>query len=255
MKNSYAIFVLSKYFSIFIRNFVKLLYTSFCTDMNLEKKRFLYALFFPTVFVVLIGLVFACQVGLHIDLYWLGVHPGRLNGLLGILTHVFIHSDITHLLNNLLSFWILSVALFYFYRDIALRILLYSWLISGTLLWIIGRESWHIGCSDLIYCLAFFLFLSGLLRKHIPLIAISLTVVFVYGSLVWNLLPWMPDRPISWEGHLAGAVTGITLAVIFRHQGPQRPPELEGEEIDDNAPYWEEENASEEDESIANSNI
>lgn len=101
----------------------------------------------------------------------------------------------------------------------------------------------------------FFLFLSGLLRKHIPLIAISLTVVFVYGSLVWNLLPWMPDRPISWEGHLAGAVTGITLAIIFRHQGPQRPPELEDEEIDDNAPYWEEENASEEDESIANSNI
>jgi hypothetical protein len=30
---------------------------------------------------------------------------------------------------------------------------------------------------------------------------------------------------------------------------------LEGEEIDDNEPYWEEENASEEDESIANSNI
>lgn len=224
--------------------------------MNLEKKRFLYALFFPTILAIVMGLVFACQVGLHLDLFWLGVHPRRLNGLLGIFTHVFVHADVTHLLNNLLSFWVLSVALFYFYKDIALRILLYSWVLSGTLLWIIGRFSWHVGCSDLIYCLAFFLFLSGLLRRHVPLIAISLAVVFVYGSLIWNLLPWMPDMEISWEGHLSGAVSGIALAIAFRHQGPQRPADSDDEESDEDEPhYWEMNETSENDTGIADSNI
>ncbi|NCA78745.1 MAG: rhomboid family intramembrane serine protease [Sphingobacteriia bacterium] len=220
-------------------------------EANLEKKRFLYALFFPTVVAVLMSLIFICQISFKQDLFWLGIHPLHVNGLVGILSHTFIHADVVHLLNNLVSFWILSVALFYFYKDIAFRVWLLSWLMSGSLLWVIGRDSWHIGCSDLIYCMAFFLFLSGLLRKHIPLIAISLIVVFVYGGMVWNMLPWMPNMVVSWEGHLAGAVSGIVLAVVFRKQGPQRPPQKEEQEDEEDSEYWKEEDS----EDIADSNI
>jgi len=84
----------------------------------------------------------------------------------------------------------------------------------------------------LIYALAFFLCLSGFLRKHIPLVAIALVVVLFYGNMVWHVFPWQADDPVSWEGHLSGAVVGVVLALIYRKQGPQRPVKDWHEELD-----------------------
>jgi len=55
--------------------------------------------------------------------------------------------------------------------------------------------------------------------------AISILVVFLYGSLVWYMSPvWeMIEARISWEGHLSGGFSGFLCAVIFRNLGPQRP--------------------------------
>jgi hypothetical protein len=58
-------------------------------------------------------------------------------------------------------------------------------------------------------------------RKYLPLQAISLFVVFIYGSLLWGVFP--TDPQISWEGHLSGLVVGVSLAIIYRKQGPQSP--------------------------------
>ena len=91
------------------------------------------------------------------------------------------------------------------------------------ILWVIGRDSWHIGASGVIFSISFFLFFSGLLRKHIPLIAISFMVAFLYGNNVWHLFPWGKMDPVSWEGHLAGGITGVLLAFVYRKQGPQKP--------------------------------
>ena len=98
---------------------------------------------------------------------------------------------------------------------------------------IIGKPGWHIGASGLIYGLAFFLFFSGLLRKHVPLIAISLLVTFLYGGLVWNMFPQFAKATTSWEGHLSGAITGTICAIGFMRYGPQRPEPFEDEEEND----------------------
>ena len=73
-----------------------------------------------------------------------------------------------------------------------------------------------------------------MLRKYIPLVAVSLVVAFIYGSTIWSIFPfteWI-DATISWEGHLSGAISGFLLAIIYREQGPQKP-----------LPFWEEEEA------------
>lgn len=202
----------------------------------LEIRRFAISLTIPFVFIVLFWLVKLLEFYFDIQLHEYGIYPRNPESLKGILFTPFLHGDLNHLMGNTVSFFILSVTLFYFYPQIALRIFLLLYIISHVLLWIGGRESWHIGASVLIYGFASFLCISGMIRKYIPLMAISLIVIFLYGSMIWHIIPVTINDPVSWEGHLYGAITGAILSFVYRKQGPTRPPwswELEDEPIDD----------------------
>ena len=164
----------------------------------------------------------------------LGIKPGDVSGLKGIIFSPFLHTSFSHLWSNTLSLLILIWLLFYFYSRIAFSTLLYLWVLSGAVTWVIGRDSYHVGASGLVFAILFFLFFSGLFRKYIPLVAVSMIVAFIYGGTVWSIFPIteMVDASISWEGHLSGAISGLLLAVIFRMQGPQKPVETWEEEND-----------------------
>ncbi|MCP9201554.1 rhomboid family intramembrane serine protease [Gramella sp. GC03-9] len=176
---------------------------------------------FPILFVLLIWIVFWIEVRFNIDFSGFGVRPGETVGLRGILFSPFIHSDIEHLFNNTIPLFILSLALFYFYRPISWKVLLIGLVTTGLLTWIIGRPSNHIGASGIIYLLASFLFFKGIFSKYYRLVALSLIVVFIYGGMVWYVTPI--DPTISWEGHLSGMLSGLGLAVIFRQNIAETP--------------------------------
>lgn len=116
---------------------------------------------------------------------------------------------------------ILGWALFYFYRPVAIKTLFWIYIMSGFWLWISGRPSFHIGASGIIYGLTAFLFFSGFFRREKKVSALSLLVIFLYGSMWWGIFP--VKEGVSWEGHLWGALAGLILAIIFRKQGPQKP--------------------------------
>ncbi|MDR2806174.1 MAG: rhomboid family intramembrane serine protease [Dysgonamonadaceae bacterium] len=200
--------------------------------MQIETKRLLYAFLFPCLFVWALWLILLMERGLGADWHRWGIYPRTLDGLRGILTEPLIHSGASHLLSNTVPLIILGWCLFYFYNEIGFAVMPVVWLLSGLLTWCIGRESWHIGASGLVYALSFFLFFSGIFRKYIPLMAVSLLVVFLYGSALWNMFPLaeIVDPTISWEGHLSGAISGLLGAVIFRNYGPQKPLEPEEED-------------------------
>jgi membrane associated rhomboid family serine protease len=187
--------------------------------MSEERKRFLYSLVFPAFFLFLIWAVKFYEISMELSFVEGGVYPRKLSGLKGILLSPLIHGDWKHLLDNSLPVLLLSLALFYFYRDIAYKIWILIYFIGGILLWGVGRQAYHIGASGLIYGLAAFLFLSGVIRKVRSLMAISLLVVFWYGSMVWGLLPY--DFEVSFEAHITGVVAGVILALIYRDQGPE----------------------------------
>lgn len=187
---------------------------------ELEKKIFKYSLIFPSLFLLVIWLIKITEVVLGISFSNFGMHPRHVDGLIGILASPLLHGDWSHLINNSTSFMILTTALFFFYRKMALRIFVFNYLLAGILLWLGGREVWHIGASGIIYGLAAFLALSGIFRKDLRLLTISLIVVFLYGSFVWGLFP-IKER-VSWDGHLMGAVSGTILAAIFYKHGPPR---------------------------------
>ncbi len=198
--------------------------------MKFENKRIIYALFVPACFVILLWLIQLLEWGLNAHWYTWGIYPRHLNGLQGIFFTPLVHEGFSHLFSNTFPLLILGWCLFYFYTDIALRSFLLIWITSGIITWLIGRESWHIGASGLIYGLCFFLFFSGILRNYIPLIATSLLVAFLYGSIIWNMFPIVEimGENTSWEGHLSGAIAGTAYAILFRKDGPQKP-EMEEE--------------------------
>ena len=180
----------------------------------------------PAMFLlVTIWLVFWGDSLFLFQFYKLGVLPNDLSGLKGILFMPLIHSseNFNHIFNNSIPTFLLTTLLFYFYKEIAFRVLIFSWIFTGVGVWLfaVNRGAFHIGMSGVIYSLVAFLFTSGTLRKYRPLQALSLFIVFVYGSLIWGILPISPK--ISWEGHFMGFIVGTILGFIYRKQGPQRP--------------------------------
>ena len=189
---------------------------------------------YPIAFVLLIWIVFWFEVRFNYSFNGFGVYPRTLEGLRGILFSPFIHSDIEHLYHNSIPLFVLSMALFYFYKPISWKVLGYGILFSGFLTWCIGRPANHIGASGLIYVLMSFILFKGIFAKHYRLIALSLLVVFLYGSMIWYVFPIKEN--MSWEGHLSGLIVGLFFALFFR-KSIAKPVRY----------YWEEPNYNEDD--------
>jgi len=192
------------------------------TEAAFYRKKLILSTIIPIIVIILTWLVKMIEILFEIDFSSFGIHPLSADGLAGIILSPFIHADLNHLFNNTLPLFFLSLALFFFYSEVAFRVFILSWIFSGILVWIAGREAWHIGASGVVYGLASFLFFSGIIRKYYRLIALSLLIVFLYGSMVWGIFPGVYQN-VSWEAHMLGFFSGIVLAVWFRHEGPQAP--------------------------------
>jgi membrane associated rhomboid family serine protease len=174
-------------------------------------------LWVPIVAIVTIWLIYWVEITFGYNFNTYGILPREIKGLRGVLFSSFIHSDASHLSNNSIPLFVLLASLFYFYRKIAHKVLIYGLLFSGLFCWIIARDSYHIGASGVIYLLFSFIFFSGIIRKHYRLIAMSLVVIFLYGGMIWFIIP-TEDR-ISWEGHLSGFLIGLLFAFLYRKKG------------------------------------
>ena len=186
---------------------------------------------FPLVFVLLIWIVYWIEIKFGINLNFLGVYPRNITGLIGVIGSPFIHSSISHLYSNTIPLFVLSMALFYFYKPIAWKVIVYGIVFSGLLTWFIGRPAYHIGASGLIYLLVSFIFFKGIFTKHYRLVALSLLIVFLYGSMIWYALP--VKEGISWEGHLSGLLVGLLFAFVFKSQ-IMKPKKYKWEQSDYN---------------------
>ena len=173
----------------------------------------------PTVMLLLNWLIFYVDNSFHLNLDIHGIYPRTFSGLQGVVFSPFLHGDLNHIASNTLPLFILTTALIYFYRDVSLKVLVYGILLSGIITWVIGRESYHIGASSLIYVLVSFIFFKGLRTQYYRLMALSFAVVLLYGGMLWYVFPQpeiVGESSISWEGHLAGLLTGFVFAMQFK---------------------------------------
>lgn len=208
-------------------------------DPEMEKRIFFHSLLFSGAFIVVFWIVEIIEQTTGISFVKLGVYPHHLKGLPGIIFSPFIHSDFDHLFSNSIPFFILLFALIYFYRRISYRIFFQLYILAGLCVWLAGREAWHIGASGVVYALASFHFVSGVIRNDVRLLTLSVVVVFLYGGLIWGLFPINPE--VSWEGHLWGAISGVVLAFYYRKYKIRRD-KFEWEEEEDEKDEDDEEN-------------
>jgi membrane associated rhomboid family serine protease len=190
----------------------------------------------PILYLVLIFVIFLSQKITPDITEMLAIFPRDTSHLPGIITTVFLHANAEHLASNLLPLAACLFGLFYFYSDIALKVTLLCHIITGILIWIFARPAFHIGASGLVYALVFFTLISGLIKKNRRLLVFAFVVLVFQSGLIWGIFP--QGNNISWESHLMGALTGLSLAFIFRHKGPAPDNEIE----------WPEDPATEEDE-------
>ncbi|HEC44575.1 MAG TPA: rhomboid family intramembrane serine protease [Bacteroides sp.] len=196
-----------------------------------EKRKFYHSLVFPAFFLLVIWTIKVTEFALDLSFSHLGLFPLKAEGLKGIFFSPLIHSDFKHLFDNSIPLFFLSVAIFYFYRPVAYRVFFLIWFVGGLIVWLTARPAYHIGASGLVYGFASFVFFSGIIRRNINLLAISLLVVFLYGGLVWGVFPY--DFRISWESHLVGGLAGLGMAFYFRSYGPPSTRKIWEEEEDE----------------------
>jgi len=208
------------------------------TPVDFEKELFFHSILksFIIVTILWVAFLFNDIFGLHWNDY--GMKPRNLDGLFGIFTMSFLHGDYSHLFSNSIPLFVLLFSIFYFFLKKSTLILLMTWFLVGIFTWIIGTEGIHVGASGVVYALAFFLVTISVLKQETKLMAYSLIIIFLYGSIVWGFFPQLfPDKHISWEGHLAGAITGIILAFFYRKEGPEKKvyfiEEEEEEEVEE----------------------
>ncbi|HKW81654.1 MAG TPA: rhomboid family intramembrane serine protease [Casimicrobiaceae bacterium] len=174
------------------------------------------ALLLALGFVALLWLIEALNVTFDLGLERFGVQPRDAAGLLGIPLAPLLHGGVAHLLANSLPLLIVGTAMLHLYPQSARIVLPAVYFGPGIAVWLVARGGVHVGASGLIYGLASYVFVAGVIRRDRRAIAASLLVSFLYGSLTWGVLPTRPE--VSWETHLAAALIGVALALVLRRR-------------------------------------
>jgi membrane associated rhomboid family serine protease len=188
------------------------------------------------LFVGLMWYVFLLARFFDVSLTSLGLYPLRLVGMAGIISSPLIHGDLMHLLSNSFPLILLPAIVLISYPRVAFRVFVGVYLFSGLGVWFFSRPAYHVGASGLVYGLASFVFFSGVFRRDRGSVALSLIIIFLYGSMLYGLFP--TEERISWESHVIGGVVGMLFAFAFRNvDRPAEEQEVEEQEEETWIPY------------------
>lgn len=181
------------------------------------KRKFLLRLYvLATLAAVMIGVQVANAItGGKLAHTW-GIWPRHFSGLTGIILAPWLHGSWGHLFSNLPGLLVFSAISMW--PSIRRFILLSAWIIlaSGTLVWIFGRNSIHIGASGWLFGLWAWLIVRAFYQRNFSNIGIALIIVIFYGGMGWGLLP---HQGVSVESHISGALCGALAAWVY-HKRP-----------------------------------
>ncbi len=156
-----------------------------------------------------------------------GIHPRRVDGLDGIFWAPFLHSDWGHVTSNSIPFAVLGglVAIRGLGRWLAVTVIVI--VVGGFLTWLLAGGGNHIGASGVVFGYFGALLGAAFFERRPATAAPALVAILMYSGIVVGLVP---QDGISWEGHLFGAIGGLTASKLLadqRRKGSDDPDELD----------------------------
>lgn len=143
----------------------------------------------------------------------LALVPRELEALGGIILSPFLHGSLWHYSSNIVPICLFSILVMQYGTSRFWKATAFIFLATGGLVWLLGRDAFHLGASGIVYGYFGFLLYAGFISRRPKLIFISLAVGFFYGGLIFGVLPL--QSYISWESHLFGFLSGLAAAKIF----------------------------------------
>lgn len=190
-------------------------------DSAADMWRLRRAFFITVSFILVLWAVRIFEYLAGLDFTQLGIYPRQASGLIGILCAPLVHASFAHLFSNSATILVIGTMLLYGYPRASRVLLPAVYLGGGFGVWLFAREAYHIGASGLAFGMLFFVLTVGILRWERRAIALSLVGFFLYGSMLWGILPLAGN--ISFESHLSGALIGTALAFMLRYLDPPPP--------------------------------
>lgn len=208
-------------------------------ELSSAGKQFFYSLAPAGLAALLMILLLFSEWVFGISLSSFGLRPRELRGLPGIFFFPFLHGSALHLASNLFPFLLLSTLVYNTLKTIYWKVWAFTFFLSGFWTWCFARPGIVIGASAWVYSLLGFLLVAGFLKLGRKMMIIAGLLAFLYGGMVYGLLPVKPD--ISWEGHLMGLLSGCLAAWYWRkeirvHQEPAS--KTENQETEAPYPFW-----------------
>jgi membrane associated rhomboid family serine protease len=163
--------------------------------------------------MIFVGIIAAIEVVNFFtfrSLVQFGISPRSFLSLPFILTSPFIHGDIWHFLSNIVPLGVFSFLMLQYGKSRFYIVTITCILLTGMSVWLFARNVTHVGASGLIYSYFGYLLFAGVISRELKLILISILVGFLYGGMVFGVLPMNPY--VSWESHLFGLLSGIACA-------------------------------------------
>lgn len=181
------------------------------------------------VVVALVAVMWAVELidllpGTNLDRF--GIRPRTLVGLRGIVFAPFLHNGLAHLLSNTITFvilgWLIAASGTARYVQVTAIVAL----VGGLGTWLTGGTgTLHIGASGLVFGYLTYLLARAVFEKKIVYLLGGAIVFFLYGGVLWGLIP----KPgISWQGHLFGALGGVVAAYALHQPGEKTLPDDDG---------------------------
>jgi membrane associated rhomboid family serine protease len=145
-----------------------------------------------------------------------GVAPRTTAGLVGIFLAPLLHGGLGHLIANTIPFMVLGFLTTARRKMDFWVVVVASTVIGGLGTWLIAPgASVHIGASGVVFGMLGFLMGRGFFERKPAAIALSLLVTFVFGGMLWGVLPVIAGAGISWQMHLFGFLGGLLTARVL----------------------------------------
>ena len=143
-----------------------------------------------------------------------GIEPREADGLDGVVTAPFLHVGFGHLIANTIPFLVMGVVIAFEGPLRLLSVTAIVILVSGLGTWLIAPDNTiHLGASGVVFGYATYLIARGVFNRRVAEIGIGLVVVLIWGGALLGGLE--PQRGISWQGHLFGAIGGVIAARVL----------------------------------------